>query len=322
MKSGWKTEQLARPSFAPRHWGGWFRVACLWALGHLPRPVGRALVAPLGPLMARFLSSRRRIAERNIDVCLPELGPEAREALLRGTFHYLAQMLVETAWCWAGRPRDLSSLVELHGAEHIEAARASDRGTLLVTGHVTCLEMGARAIGEQIDGCGFYRPLRDPVMEWYQNRGRRRYAIGMISKRELRTAVRHLRQGGVLWFAPDQDFGAQESVFAPFFGVETATLLATHRLPRLTGCAVHVMMPRWDEDRRRYILELSPPLENFPTDDPVADLARVNALLEAGVRKAPEQYWWVHRRFKTRPPGEPDFYGRDSRYARQETTAP
>jgi KDO2-lipid IV(A) lauroyltransferase len=313
MRPGWKPEQLERPSFAPRHWGGWLQAGLLWCLGQLPRRLGLLLVRPLGPLMRVALGSRRRIAERNLEACLPELDADTRERILRESFDSLARMVVETAWCWAGRPATLDKLVDLIGFEHLEAARQEGRGLLIVTAHVTCLEMGARALGERWEGFGLYRPLGSPVMEWYQNRGRSRYAQGMLSKRDLRGAVRLLRRGGALWYAPDQDFGPQESVFAPFFGIQTATLLATHRLPSLTGCQVVVMMPRYERDRDRYVVEVTPPLKDFPTDDPVADLTRINAVLEAQVRKAPDQYWWVHRRFKTRPEGEPDFYGRDSR---------
>jgi KDO2-lipid IV(A) lauroyltransferase len=168
-------------------------------------------------------------------------------------------------------------------------------------------------MGERFAGSGMYRPLGNEVLEWYQNRGRAWYAEGMISKRDIRRAVRYLRAGGVLWYAPDQDFGAAHSAFVPFFGVPTATLLASHRLPRMTGCRVMAMMPRFDRGSGGYVVELSPLLEDYPGEDPLRDLERINALLEAQVRSAPEQYWWIHRRFKTRPPGEPDFYGADAR---------
>jgi len=153
-----------------------------------------------------------------------------------------------------------------------------------------------------------YRPLRSPVLEWYQNRGRSRYTVCMIEKSDLRGAVRYLRGGGVLWYAPDQDFGAKRSVFVPFFGLQAATLAATERLVQLTGCAVVPMFPVYDASSRRYTVKFWPALEDFPTGEVVADLARINMLLEEHVRQAPEQYWWIHRRFKTRPPGEPPFY--------------
>ncbi|MEJ2533967.1 MAG: lipid A biosynthesis lauroyl acyltransferase [Gammaproteobacteria bacterium] len=302
-----------RPSLALRNWPGWFAVGFLWLLGRLPRPLGRALVAPLGPLLHLVLASRRRIAERNIAVCLPDLDETGRQRLIRLHFSALARMLAETAWCWSGPAQDLQAVTEVRGLEHIEAALEGGRGLLVVTAHLTCLELGARVVGERVRGCGMYRPLGNEVLEWYQNRGRAWYAEGMISKRDIRRAVRHLRGGGVLWYAPDQDFGAAQSVFAPFFGVQAATLLASHRLPRMTGCRVLAMMPRFDRASGRYVVELSPVLEDYPGDDPVHDLARINELLEAQVRKAPEQYWWIHRRFKTRPPGEADFYGSDAR---------
>ena len=268
MTPGWKAEQLKRPSLAPRHWGGWLQVAIVWILGKLPRGLGRRLVSPLGPLMLHLLSSRRRIAERNIEVCLPELDASERQALLRESFHSLARMLAEMAWCWADNPPDIFTVAEPRGFEHLAAATAEGRGVLVVTAHVTCLEIGARVLAEQVSARGVYRPLGNPVMEWYQNRGRARYADGMITKRDMRSAVRYLREGGVLWYAPDQDFGAKQSAFAPFFGVDTATLLATHRLPRMTGCRVLTMMPRYVAETGRYVVDMTPALEDYPSDDP------------------------------------------------------
>ena len=127
-------------------------------------------------------------------------------------------------------------------------------------------------------------------MEWYQTRGRLRYAKFMISKRNARQAVKTLRKGGVIWYAPDQDFGPDQSVFAPFFGIQTATLLATHRLPSMTGCAVVPMFPVYDQQSGLYDIYVLPTLENYPTDDPVADLSRINSLIESQVRKAPAPY--------------------------------
>lgn len=307
------TRQNPRPSFAPRHWGGWLAVLVLWLLGHLPRPVGRLLVAPLAPLMRWTLASRRRIALRNLQRCFPEASPERHQALLRECFRSLARMLAEMAWCWSGSWQNVEAITDVHGAEHLTRAASDGEGLLIVTAHVTCLELGARVVGHLAEGWGVYRPLGNPVLEWYQNRGRAYYAAGMLKKHDMRAAVRHLRSGGVLWYAPDQDFGPAQSAFAPFFGVQTATLLATHRLPKMTGCKVVTMMPRYQPATGRYEMVISPVLDEFPSDNPQHDLARINALLEEQVRQAPGQYWWVHRRFKTRPPGEPDFYGRDAR---------
>ena len=298
-----------RPSFAPHNWGGWLLVAFLWVLGQLPVTLGRWLVAPLAPLLRLGLSSRRKVAERNLQACFPDLDEAERERLLRASFSSLARMVAEMAWCWTGNGRKIQRMGRYEGAEHVQAAAREGKGVLVVTAHLACLEAGGRLLTDVVPGGAVYRPLRNEVMEWYQNRGRLQYADVMISKRDTRGMLRYLKSGGCIWYAPDQDFGSSQSAFAPFFGINTASLLATHRLPKMTGCAVVPMFPRWDASTGEYVIEILPALDNFPSEDPVADLARVNAILEAHVRKYPEQYWWIHRRFKTRPEGEPPFYG-------------
>lgn len=294
-------------------------VALLWGLGSLPRQLGRMLVRPLGPLFRMTMASRRRIAERNLEACLPELTDAQRLAILKQCFAALARMLAETAWCWARPPGRLQDMIEIVGDQHVKAAVAAGRGVLVVTGHFTCLEIGAMALAHSVQPChGIYRPLKNEVVEWYQNRGRSRYPGIMVSKRDMRKVVQILRAGGVVWYAPDQDFGPGNSRFVPFFGIQTATLQATHRLPKMTGCQVVSMFPQYDSKARQYRVEISPCIENYPSDDPTADLARINSLLETQVRQAPEQYWWIHRRFKTRPTGEPRFYGSGEDRKRQD----
>ena len=298
-----------RPPLTPRHWAGWLGVGLLWLIGKTPQSVALALSGPLAWLMTRAMGRRRRVAERNIERCFPDLDAEQRAELLAGCFRSLARMLFEVAWSWSAPDRFMNRIRSTEGLEHLKEAAAAGRGVLLVTAHFTCLEIGGRLAALAFgDAAGMYRPLRSPVLEWYQNRGRSRYAVCMIEKSDLRGAVRYLRGGGVLWYAPDQDFGAKRSVFAPFFGLQTATVVATERLVQLTGCAVVPMFPVYDASSRRYTVKFWPALEDFPTGQVVADLTRINALLEEHVRQAPEQYWWIHRRFKTRPPGEPPFY--------------
>jgi KDO2-lipid IV(A) lauroyltransferase len=130
----------------------------------------------------------------------------------------------------------------------------------------------------------------------------------MISKKDVRSAIRLLRKGGLLWTAPDQDFGPGQSSFAPFFGFQTATLLAPRRMAELTGCAVVAMYLVYDAKTRKYNQKISPPLEDFPSEDLLHDLTRINEIMETQIGLAPAQYWWIHRRFKTRPDGEPPFY--------------
>jgi len=303
-----QTETPRRPTLAPRHWPGWLTACAMWVLGWLPRRLGLALVWPIGPLAYRFAGRRRRVAERNLQRCFPEWSADQRDAMVRACFGSVARMIAETAWCWAGPVNRFRRIGRIHGMENLAEAEEQGNGVLLVTQHSTCLEIGSRILLTRARFGGVYRPLKSPVMEWYQMRGRLRYAEFMVSKRNALHVVKVLKRGGVVWYAPDQDFGPGQSAFAPFFGIQTATLLATHRLPAMTGCAVVPMFPIYDAASRCYDIHVLPALENYPSMDPVADLTRINALIEEWVRKAPEQYWWIHRRFKTRPEGEPPFY--------------
>jgi len=294
----------------PRYWPSWLLVGLMWLLARLPIRLGTAITGLLGPLMLNLMKSRRRIARRNIEACFPELDSDHHERLVRQCFQSLAVALGEMAYTWAGNRSSVMRSGEVVGLEHLAAARQGGRGVLLVTCHMTCLDIGGRIFAENIDNHNFaavYRPLKNPVMEWFQNQGRGRFTRQMISKRDARNAVRHLRAGGMLWYAPDQDFGPEQSDFAPFFGIQTAVLSATHRLALLGQAAIVPMFPR-RLPNGRYQVTVMPAIAGVPSDDRVADLTRINQVTEQFIRQAPEQYWWVHRRFKTRPPGEDSFY--------------
>lgn len=307
------TEPGPRPSFAPSNWPGWLTVALLWLLAQSPPALVRFLSHPLGWLMRVAMGSRRKVAQRNLRRCFPELNEAQIQRQLKASFVFLAKAVFETAWTWARQRSRIAQMGELRGMEHMIAARRDGRGILCVSLHNTCMIIGASIMGAELKRQGIYsaginRPLKDPVVEWYQNRSLLDFADGMISKRNLRSAVRQLKQGTLIWYAPDQDFGPDQTAFAPFFGIQTASLLATHKLAKLTGCAVIPMYPLYDSASKRYQVTILPALENFPSDDEMADLQRINQLIEDFIRLAPEQYWWIHRRFKTRPPGEAPFY--------------
>lgn len=277
-------------------------------LGRLPLGLARALVRPLAPLLRVLMGSRRRVVERNLSLCFPQASPVWRRDVTGAHFRHLTDSLAETAVAWC-RPGDLDAAFgEVVGLEHLAAARARGRGILLLTGHATCMELGARILGRFLNGKAIYRPLRHAALESFQNRGRARYAEAMIPRDQVRAMVRQLRRGGLLWYAPDQDFGPERSAFAPFFGVQTATPTGLVELVRLGQATVLPMYPRKLADGRiRVVLEA--PWDDYPSGDLVADLSRYNAFLERHVRAEPAQYWWMHRRFKTAPPGTPDRYG-------------
>ena len=300
-----------RPPCTLRNLPAWLVVGLLWLLGKAPQWLALALTVPLAALMRTAMRRRCKIARRNIERCFPALTEAEKVSLVRYSFRALARAVFEIAWAWSASDDCMRRMSRVEGLDNLLAARAGGRGVLLITAHLSCLEIGARMMVLGLDPgtpvSGIYRPLRNPVLEWYQNRGRR-YGASMISKRDMRAAIRLLSSGGLVWYAPDQDFGRKQSEFAPFFGIQTATLLATRRLPLMTGCAVVPMFPVYDETARRYAIRFLPALESFPGPDATADLARVNAIMEQQIRSAPQQYWWIHRRFKTRPEGEESFY--------------
>jgi KDO2-lipid IV(A) lauroyltransferase len=196
---------------------------------------------------------------------------------------------------------------EIEGLEHLEACRRSGRGVLLVGGHFSHLELCARLVSQRIHIAGMYREMDDAVFERAVLRARLRYAQAMFLKEDLRRTVKYMRGGGTVWYAPDQDMRGKDSVFVPFFGVPAATITATHHLARLSGAAV---IPFFHQRKPGggYVLRLEAPLEDFPGDDVTIDTARVNACVERMVRDAPEQYLWIHKRFKTRPAGDMPVY--------------
>ena len=290
-----------RPSFAPRHWPVWLGVGLCMALARLPWGAQRALGAAAGWLALRLLPDRREAARTNLALCLPELDAGAREALLRANFRDVGIGLFEFARAWWGDVAPMRASARIGGLEILQRLQGEGRGVLLVSGHFMTLELCGRLLCDHVPLAGMYRRHRSPVMEWVVLRGRLRYASAMFGNGDTRAAIRHLKRGGVLWYAPDQDMRGKDTVFAPFFGIPAATITATHQFARMTGCAVVPFFHRREGDR--YVLRVGEPLSPFPTDDAVADSAAVNAAIEAMVRQAPSQYLWLHRRFKRQPDG-------------------
>lgn len=287
--------------------GGRLAVGLMRLLARLPLNTSRRLLRPLAPLARLGMIRRRRIAARNLALCFPELDDRERGLILREHFTQLTDMLAEIAWSWAGPPEVPAEMIDIRGLANLEAANA-DGGVLLVTGHSTCLEIGGRLLAARVRLAGIYRPLKTPALEAFQNRGRGRYTEAMYSKRDVRGAIRRLRAGGILWYAPDQDFGADRSVFAPFFGLQAATLVATLDLARAGNARIVPMFPVKDGATGRVVVHVGEAFADMPSAEPGTDLARINACLEAMIRRAPAQYWWLHRRFKTAPEGVGDRY--------------
>ena len=290
------------PPLSPRHWPTWLLIGLGWTVARWPWRLQRAVGPWLGRVLLHVLRGRRRIAATNLALCFPELPEADRAALLRRNFESLGLGLFEFLRAWWGRLAPVDRGMQLEGLEHLRAAQANGRGVILVSAHFTTLEVCLRLLCQHVPLGAMYRPHEQPAMEWAVKRGRLRHAVAMFSRDELRPALRHLKQGGLLWFAPDQETRRGDSVFVPFFGQPAYSLTSTHQLARLSGAAV---LPLFHErlDDGRYRLQILPPLEGFPTADATADTARIMATLEGLIRRRPEQYLWLHQRFKRQPDG-------------------
>ncbi len=219
--------------------------------------------------------------------------------------------MFEFALGWWAPDAKLRDLVTMEGLEHLRAAFERGHGVILLSAHFTTLEIGGRFIAMQAGDLplnAMYRPNENPVLERAIRDRRTRQFGTPIGRDDVRAMLRALRRNEAVWYAFDQNYRRKHRVFAPFFGVSAATNTATSRLAQTTGAAVVPFYTRRLPGTCRYVQRIDPALEGFPGDDAEADAARLNALIEGWVREAPEQYLWTHRRFRTRPRGEPKFY--------------
>jgi Kdo2-lipid IVA lauroyltransferase/acyltransferase len=300
---------FTRSLLSPRLWPAWIGVGVMKLIAMLPYSVLMGIGRMLGAIIERVPSPRREVAAINVALCFPELDAKAQTRLVDAHLRDIGMMLMEFALGWMGSDRAIARVpVVYEGLEHLEAAHAQGRGVLLVGGHFSHLELCARLVSQRIRIAGMYRRMDNPVFEWTVLRARLGYARAMFDKDDIRGTVKYLRNGGTLWYAPDQDMRSKDNAFVPFFGVTAATIKATHHLARMSHSLVIPFFHRRLPDNQGYALRLGAPLENLPSDDADADTARVNLAIEQRVREAPEQYLWVHKRFKTRPEGEPQIY--------------
>jgi Kdo2-lipid IVA lauroyltransferase/acyltransferase len=294
----------------PRHWATWSAVGLAWLLSWLPVAVQMALGAGLGRAAGRLLRSRRAVVRANLRVAFPQLGDAARERMVSTHFAEMGRGIFETALAWFAPDWRLRGRGEVVGLEHLRAVQADGAGVLLLTGHFTTLELGARFLC--LAGVRFhamYRPYNNAVMDYLMHHWREgRSGLPALARDDLRPLVRALRKGAPIWYAPDQALDRRLSVYAPFFGVPVGTITATSRLAQMGRARVVPYFPQ--RVGGHYRIVVLPALEGFPGGDEAADAARINAVIEQGIALAPAQYFWVHKRFKHLPPGTAPVYQR------------
>ncbi|MEM9530347.1 MAG: LpxL/LpxP family Kdo(2)-lipid IV(A) lauroyl/palmitoleoyl acyltransferase [Pseudomonadota bacterium] len=294
---------------APRYWPVWIGFGFLYLWHLLPWPVAMAAGRRLGGLLRLGLKSRVKVTRRNLELCFPEATEAEREQMLKETFESVGCMLPEAGFAWFGSQRRINRLSSVTGTEYLDQAQAEGQGVLLLAAHFTTLEIGGRIIcrHDKESKAAIYREHSNPALEYLVRKYRSGYAGTCFNRNETRGAVRHLRRGRLLWYAPDQDYERGQSLFLPFFGIQAYTSTSAHQLATLGRARVLTVRQR--RTRQGYELAIEPPLAGIPGPNVEEDCARINEVMERIIREAPTQYLWLHRRFKNRPEGEASLYG-------------
>ncbi|WP_221793058.1 LpxL/LpxP family Kdo(2)-lipid IV(A) lauroyl/palmitoleoyl acyltransferase [Oceanobacter mangrovi] len=283
----------------PRFWLNWIGIGLLIAMTHLPFSWQLAIGKRLGLLLHKFGKSRRKIAEVNIRVCFPEKSEQQRAELVRQVFIDNGIGLMETLIGWFRAPDYLASRTRFHGFDKLRQAQAEGKGVLLLGAHYSMLDLAGALFITQLPANISYRPQDNPVMNWLMERRRNKLYRGCFTRKDIRSFIRCLKNGEILWYAQDQDFGRKNSIFVDFFGVPAATITATSRIAK-AGNALVMPMTYFRAADNSYDITIHDPLP-IPSGDDVEDARMANAFIEQQLRQHPSQYLWLHRRFKTRP---------------------
>ena len=293
----------------PKHWPSWLLVAAMWLIAKQPYAVQLQIGGLLGRLLWLLARRKRHIATVNVSLAFPEMSAKEQKKLLKANFRSTGIAFIEIGLAWWGNKDLLKRLTHIEGLEYIQQAQQGGKGVILLGGHFTPVIISGRLLSAQLPFNIVVKKLHNKVFETLMSRHRQQYYQGIIDTTDMRGLVRSLRSKHVVWYAPDQDFGNRHSVFVSFMGIQTVTLKTTAQLSKMTDAAVVYIDYERLPGTQGYKLKLHPPLENFPSGDDYKDARRINELIEPQIYKVPDQYLWVHRRFKTRPPGEPGFYG-------------
>jgi KDO2-lipid IV(A) lauroyltransferase len=297
--------------FAPlRYAVVWLGYAWMRAIVRLPFSWQLSMGKFLGRASLVCARSRRRIAERNLQVCFPELTASERGGLLKRHFEALGASVVELAMAWFGSPEEARKRIRTEGEEHLRDALAKGRGVILFTAHFTTIEFFPPVLRQLCPRlCAMYKAQRNPFMTKIMNEGRGRNFDVLFSKDNVREMLRNLRRNAVVWYAADQSYDGKGTALLPFFNEPAMTNTAISRIARASGATVLPYFCRRLPDDSAYVMRFGAPLPALPSDNEEVDTQRLMQQIEDYIRTCPEQYWWIHRRFKGRPAPHPDIYG-------------
>ena len=294
--------------YAPRYWLSWLVVAFAWSLAKLPGSLQRSLSRGLAKLLMKTKNSRVSTIRRNIELCFPDLSNQQQSALAEKNLASSILLIfdfLDTVWA---SPEAINKRGEVIGEAHLQQALASGKPLILLSGHSTAFPLAFARLSQSQPFHAVYRPMDNPVFEsrFYQ-KAARKFPITIISRRRIPRILKQLKSQGVVSIVPDQDLGKKSGAFIPFFGIQAATITAVPRYAEFAGANV-LPYNMYREEGGRYRIEIEAALKNYPSGDDVADTQRWSDWLENSIRKQPEDYFWLHKRFKTRPEGEQKIY--------------
>lgn len=295
---------------SPRFWLIWLGIGFLYITVLLPYPAIYYIGTGIGKFSKYFMSNRMYIIRRNLELCFPRLTNQEYQDLFKKNCESIGMGILETGMAWFWSERRIKRLFKINGFKNIIQARKNNKGVLLLGIHFLTLELGARILGILTPGIGVYRPHNNPVMDWIQTKGRLKSNKTMIDRSNVKGIITALRRGEIIWYAPDHDYGYKNSVFVPLFAVsKAASTIGTYILTKIAKPAVVPFIPRRLPNALGYELSIFPNKENeIPLKNPLIAIKYINKLIEQIILIAPDQYMWLHRRFKTRPPGESSLY--------------
>lgn len=293
----------------PAYWSTWLAIGSLWLIMFLPAFMLDALAKRLGDLFRNINKKRRRIARKNIDLCFPDLTEEEKKELVRRSFRHQARSVLYYGLIWWAPRKVLEKRIVIKGQEHIENSLKNNRSVIVMAAHSLGLEAAVSAVASRYPVSGPFKPMKNRLIDWCVAKGRSRYGSFIYAREAgLRPIIKDVRSGCTMFYLPDEDLGKDRCIFAPFFGVEKATVPVLGRLSKSCNADVLPCMVCYDETRYQYIVHILPALKQFPAGDDYVDTVSMNQSLEEIIRLCPAQYFWVMKLFKTRPNGESSLY--------------
>ena len=303
-------KSLFQPEFLyPRYWPTWLGMGLLRLLSLFPLGALFAIGKLLGRVLHRILIERRRIATINVSRCFPDQSHQAVADIVRDTFEVIATVALAGGVTWWASHERLSRLVRVHQSQHFTEALKNKQPIILLAPHFCAVDTAGIYLSSQHPGVSIFQRSRNRLLDAFVLRGHQRFGAQLFERKGgMRSLIRAVRNGASLYYLPDQDPGPRRAVFAPFFGVQTASWPVLGRVAGLIDATVIPCVCRLNRTEAGYDIHFEAPLKDFPTGDALTDAARMNAVVEAQIKETPSQYFWVHKRFKTRPAGEEDFY--------------